>query len=104
MENNEKIEIDYKELEKQRRDMILKEGKYCRAEILLGRNDNMPIVNIELKHVKSQDVAKLCVSIKELVNHMKKQYPLEYMLGKQMFKTKNLGNYNEENKEENQNG
>ena len=102
MENN--IKIDYEELEKQRRDMILKEGKYCKAEILLAKDDNMPIVNIELKGVKSHDVAKLCVSLEELLNHMKKNYPLEYMMSKKMFKTLNVGNYNKINKEEENNG
>lgn len=96
MENN--IKIDYEEYEKQRREMILKEGKYCRAEVLLAKDDNMPIVNVELKAVKSHDVAKLCLSLEKLLEYMKKTYPMEYMMGKRMFKTKNLGEYKEEDK------
>lgn len=102
MENN--MKINYEEYEKQRREMILKEGKYCKAEVLLAKDDNMPIVNIELKGVKFYDVAKLCVSLEELLNHMKKNYPLEYMMSKKMFKTLNVGNYNKINKEEENNG
>ena len=47
MENN--MKINYEEYEKQRKEMILKEGKYCKAEVLLAKDDNMPIVNVELK-------------------------------------------------------
>ena len=65
MEND--IKIDYEEYEKQRRELILQEGKYCRAEILLARDDYMPLINLELKAVKSDDVAKLCLSLEKLL-------------------------------------
>ncbi len=94
------MKIDYKKYQEQKKENILNKGTgYCRAEILLEHDDDMPIININMKHVSTTDVAKFCICMEQLVKTLQQKYPIEFMLGKKLFGVQDLGNQG--NKEEN---
>lgn len=61
------MEIDFSELQKQRKEEIIKSGNYCKAEIVIGKNDNMPIAQIEVEKISSKEVALLMGTMKEMI-------------------------------------
>lgn len=72
------MEINFEELKKQKKESILKEGKYCGAEILIGRGDMQPISEIVIKGVSDFEIAILIKSLEILVESLKKKYPRAY--------------------------
>lgn len=69
------MQVNVPEMEKQRRESILKNGKYAQLEIILERGGNSPVCNISLKNVSTKDVAFLIVSMKETTKQLINLYP-----------------------------
>ena len=78
------MEIDFNELQKQRKEEILKSGKYCKAEIIIGKCDNMPIAHIEVEKVSSKEVALLMGTMKEMIVSLAKKDPAAYYIFQNM--------------------
>lgn len=82
----EEMKVDYKELEKQRREKILKSDNYARYEIIIPEEtDETPYGTIELHNVNKQSLVKLMLSIEDSLEKMKKEYSELYILGKIMY-------------------
>ena len=74
------MQVDYKELNKQRKEQILKDGKYCNAEITIGSKEENPIMEIKLKNVGSKEVAILMLKMKEAIVTLAKKDPAAYYI------------------------
>ena len=74
------MQVDYKELKKQRKEQILKGGKYCSAEITICEKEENPIMEIEVKNVGSKEVAILMLTMKEAIIALAKKDPLAYYI------------------------
>lgn len=74
------MQVDYKELNKQRKEQILKDGKYCSAEIIIGSKEENPIMEIKLKNVGSKEVAILMLTMKEAIVALVKKDPVAYCI------------------------
>lgn len=61
------MKIDIEECEKQRRESILKSGKYARMEIIVPIKGERPVVNIEAQEASSKEIALLLAIIKPSV-------------------------------------
>lgn len=78
------MEIDFSELQKQRKEEIIKSGNYCKAEIVIGKNDNMPIAQIEVEKISSKEVALLMGTMKEMIVALAKKDPFEFRIFQNM--------------------
>lgn len=72
------MEIDFEELNKQRKESILKKGKYCGVEILIGRGDMQPIADILINGVSDFEIAILMKSLETIIESLKAKYPIAY--------------------------
>ena len=105
----EEYEIkDMAEYERQRKELILKEGNYARIEIIVpkiekeNKEGTQPVISTELAKVGVQEVAMLLLALENTFNTMKKKFPMEYMMGKVMYGVTDLGTaeYERKDKEE----
>lgn len=78
------MEIDFKELEKQREENILKSGKYCRVKIVIGKDDKQPIGDIDVIDVTDVETARMICCLKETAKVLEKKFPVAYGLSKIM--------------------
>lgn len=78
------MEIDFNELQKQRKEEIIKSGNYCKAEIVIGKNENMPIAQIEVEKISSKEVALLMGTMKEMIVALAKKDPAAYYIFQNM--------------------
>ena len=79
---NERYEIsgiDMAEFQNQRRKMILKSGKYCSLEVLVGENDPMPICRMNIRKTNAEDMSKLFLSTMSMLKECMKKFPIEFL-------------------------
>ena len=79
---NERYEIsgiDMAEFQNQRRKMILKSGKYCSLEVLVGENDPMPFCRINIRKTNGEDMSKLFLSTMSMLKECMKKFPIEFL-------------------------
>ena len=74
------MKINIEELQKQRKEAILKSGKYCKAEIVIGKNDHSPIMCVDAKHVGAKEIALLMLSLRETIVDLAKKKPFAYYI------------------------
>lgn len=74
------MKINIEELQKQRKEAILKSGKYCKAEIVIGKNDPSPIMCVDVKHVGTKEMALLMLSLRETIVELAKKEPFAYYI------------------------
>lgn len=79
------MEVNSKELLKQREESIIKNGKYCQVKVLVGVNDKKPVSNIEVKKVSPIEVAILISTLRETIVSIAKRNPFAYELSKRMI-------------------
>lgn len=72
-------------LQEQRREEILKKGKYAMLELIVDPDDNVPIACLTVRKAGSKDIASLIGVLKAQLEAMKKEYPIEYMLSELCF-------------------
>lgn len=88
---SEKIEIsDVKEFNKQRSEEIYKKGQYTELRILVGYEDTIPISELDIINVTSEDIARLICATKGQLEHIKKVCPeafevAECMSGEELY-------------------
>lgn len=94
MEKDEKIEIngiDKKGYYEQRREDVLKNGKYAKAEIIIEKNSQMPLSNIELNKCGPIEISKLYVTMKGMIEYLEENYMEECLVGKLLFGLEDMG-------------
>lgn len=87
-------------LQEQRKEEILKKGKYAMLEIIVDPDDNVPIACLTVRKVGSKDIASLIGVLKAQLEAMKQEYPAEYMLSELFVRAKYHGVDTEEVEEE----
>jgi len=102
----EEYEIkDMAEYERQRKELILKEGNYAKIEIIVPKIENQnkqgtqPVISTELAKVGMQEVSMLLLALENTFETMKKKFPMEYMMAKVMYGVKDLGSAEYERKD-----
>lgn len=70
--------VDFEELSKQKKEQILKSGQYCSMEVIIGKNDRSPIMNICVEQVGSKEIALLMLTMKDAIVQLAKKDPLAY--------------------------
>ena len=71
----EKYDIDYKELNKQNKEEILKSGRYIKNEIIIGADNQMPFHNLEVNNVSSIEVAAMYVILSTTMDLIMENFP-----------------------------
>lgn len=69
------MEVDYKEYEKQRIENILKKGEYCGVNILIGRNEDSTIADVEINKVTPYEIGILISVLQTCIVSLAKKYP-----------------------------
>ena len=82
--DNEEVKIDFKELQKQRKEQFINSGKYCLAEIVIGKNDNIPVAHIEVQNVSSEEVAELIKVMEIMIDQIAKKDPAAYKISREI--------------------
>lgn len=70
------MKIDILECEKQRRESILKSGKYARMEIIVPVAEEAPVIKVEVQGVSSKEIALLLATVKPTVAAIIEKDPL----------------------------
>lgn len=89
------IEIsNVKEFNKQRAKEIYEKGKYTELRILVEYEDSIPISELDMINVTSEDVARLICATKNQLEHIKEVCPeafeiAECMYGKELYSEEN---------------
>lgn len=69
------MEFNVEELMKQRKEEILKSGKYVRCEIVVGCDDDIPYMNLEATGVGIKQILRLLAGIKTIKDSLFDKYP-----------------------------
>lgn len=72
---DEKMGIDYKELNKQNKEAILKSGKFAKLEVIVGEDNPMPFMNLEIQNVSTVAIAALYVLLSKEQEIMREEFP-----------------------------
>lgn len=72
---DEKMKIDYLELNKQNRQSILDSGKYVKFEVVVGEDNPMPYMNLEVRGVNSLTLGALYVLLNKEQEIMANEFP-----------------------------
>lgn len=97
----ENIEVDVDGLESQRREEILKSGKYARVEIVVGKEEyKEPVVQVTAKGVNSVVMGSVLASLKAVVESIIKRDKLAGILAEEMYKNMVSTEHDVKNKEE----
>ena len=72
---DEKMEIDYKELNKQNKEAILGSEKYAKLEVIVGEDNPMPFMNLEIRNASTVVVAALYVLLSKEQEIMREEFP-----------------------------
>lgn len=78
------MQINIPEYEKQKRESILDSEQYVRMEVLIGKEDNIPVVTLEARKVTSKEMAYLITSLKETIKTIIKKDPMAGVLSLRM--------------------
>lgn len=76
--------IDVREMQEQRKREIIKSGKYCLAEIVIGKDEKFPVIHIEVEKVTSKEIGQLIAAMKGAINEISKVDPIAYEYSKQI--------------------
>ncbi len=77
------MEIDIDELEIQRREQIIKNGKYAKLEIIVSQDENEPpSCNIHMKEINKKTIAKLILIVRETLKSLEEEFPAESLYSK----------------------
>lgn len=76
------MEFNVEELMKQRKEEILKSGKYVRCEIIVGCDEDMPYMNLEATGVSLKEMMKLLACIKTIKDSVCEKHPVLKFVGK----------------------
>lgn len=96
----ETYNVDIPEMEKQRYDSIKASGKYAELNILIGAEDERtengnisksPVVSTSMRNCSSEEVACLYVTLKAVLQSLRRRYPMECFLGEATMETTNYG-------------
>lgn len=74
------MQVNIPEYEKQKRESILSSGQYAKMEVIIGKNDNLPVVILEARKVTSKEMAYLITSLKQTMEVIIKQDPIAGLL------------------------
>lgn len=95
------LNVNIEELEKQRREEILKSGRFCLAEVIVGKGDREPIAHIAVENVSPIEVGTLILVLEQMVKTLIEKEPEAYLFAKQMnCKINTIEKTNEEKEEE----
>ena len=92
--------VDMSELEKQRYKAIKNSNKYIELNILIGTDDEetykdrtgkMPVITTIMNNCTSSDIGGMYMTLRNLVDHFEKEYPLECIVAKQSMKITDIG-------------
>ena len=72
---DEKMEVDYLELNKQNKQSILDSGKYVKFEAIVGEDNPMPYMNLEVRGVSSITLGALYVLLNKEQEMMTNEFP-----------------------------
>lgn len=92
------MKVDFEEFEKQRKESIIKSGEYCKAEILIGTNDETPIIDVEINKVSAYEIALLLVALKKTCESLEMKFPeIKNIIKDLKFNSYEIKNNNNEN-------
>lgn len=80
-----KIEVNYAEYEKQRKESILKGGKYVKFELILEHSGDTPYCDLQCRRIDGIDIAKFLLAMETTLEKLKEKHKSEYILGKSLF-------------------
>lgn len=95
-----KIIIDLPELQRQKKRSLINSGKYCLAEVIVGKDDDFPLAHIGVEKVGQKEVARLIKTMQILIKELSKRDPVAYIMA-QNINVKSgsvVTEYDEENK------
>ena len=70
------MEIDIDELEIQRREQIIKNGKYAKLEIIVSQDDvENPSCSVHMKGINGKPVASLILTVRKTLEALEKEFP-----------------------------
>lgn len=67
--------IDYDELTKQRKEELIASNEFVSVEILIGCEDNEPIVEFKARNVSDLEMAYMIASLEETARNLAKKFP-----------------------------
>lgn len=76
----EDVKVDWKGFQEQNKKEILDGGRYCRLEIIVGKNADIPVVEFNALKVGRREVSELLASAKTSLNALAREFPLEAMM------------------------
>ena len=75
------MKIDIKELDNQRKEKIIKSGKYAKVEIIVSEDiKESPICWVTVSN--GEAIAALILTVKETLKNLEKEYPAEALYSK----------------------
>lgn len=77
------MKVNIPEMEKQRREYIIKTGKYAEVHVTVGQDTN-PVCNITVKGVGNEEVALLIATLNAMISTISKTAPYAAELSKQI--------------------
>lgn len=78
--DKEEMKIDFVELQNQRKKEIIRSGKYVAIEIVVGENEKMPIAQIDVRKVTSEEIAITMATLREILTNLAKIDPCAYKI------------------------
>lgn len=78
------VEINFVEMQKQRKEEILKSGVYGLLEVVVGENEKAPIAHMEIRKLNALDKAKIILSIETLLVNFIIKEPEAYKIAKEL--------------------
>lgn len=78
------MEVDIKEMQKQRKEEILKSGKYALVEVVVGENEICPIGRVEMRKISLTDKAKVILTLDSILEHIIRKEPEAFEIAKGM--------------------
>lgn len=70
------IEVNFEELAEQNKELILKSGKFAHAEILIGKDNDLPYAQFNTQEAGLIEIAMLIKTMEEMVNAIINKEPL----------------------------
>lgn len=94
------IIVDLPELQRQRKRSLINSGKYCLAEVIVGKDDDFPLAHIEVEKVSTKEVARLIKTMEILIQEVSKRDPLASIMARSINVKAGsvVTEYDEENK------
>lgn len=79
-----KENVDLEEFNRQRIENAKQKGHYSEILIFLEEGENMPLTKLKFNGVTNETMAKNIVILKELQEHLEREYPLAMLMSKNM--------------------